>query len=49
LVIRLAAEGFSQRKTCSTFCIGDHRASRIFREFHSDGLILIPLRRVNRR
>jgi transposase len=45
LVIRLAAEGFSQRKICSTFGVGDHRVSRILREFHTEGIIPAPLRR----
>jgi transposase len=45
LVIGLAAEGFSQRKICSTLSVGDHRVSRMPREVHTEGIIPTPLRR----
>jgi transposase len=45
LVIRFAAEGFSPRKICSTLSLGDHRVSRLLREFQTKGIIPTPLRR----
>jgi transposase len=45
LVIRLAAEASPQRKICYTLSVGDHRVSRILREFHTEGIILSPLPR----
>jgi transposase len=45
LVIRLAAEGFSQIKICSNLSAGDHRVSRILREFRTEGIVPTSLRR----
>jgi hypothetical protein len=45
LLIKLAAEGFSQRKICSTLSVGDHRVTRLLREFPTEGIIPTPLRR----
>jgi hypothetical protein len=45
VVIRHAAERFPQRKTCFTLDFGNHRVSRILREFHTEGIIPTLLRR----